>query len=93
MGHVFHPGHEDLHGVTVAVEGASGRLYVGRYHERTERGVVLHDLAIHDAGSHELPRADWVARIRKFGIPVEHKTLVVPPEEAGSVTRLAELTV
>lgn len=91
MGHVFHPGHEELHGVTVAVEGASGRLYVGRYHERTARGVVLHDLAIHDPATHELPRADWVARIRKFGIPVDQRTMVVPLEEANSVRRLAEL--
>ena len=26
-GHVFHPGHDELHGVTVVITGASGRTY------------------------------------------------------------------
>ena len=47
-GMVFHPGHEELHGITVVVEEASGRVYVGRYHERTDRGVLLLDASLHD---------------------------------------------
>ena len=90
MGHVFHPGHEELHGVTVAVEGASGRLYVGRYHERTARGVVLHDLAVHDPASEALARPEWIARLRKFGIPVEQRTSVIPEDEARVLVRFTE---
>jgi hypothetical protein len=89
-GHVFHPGHEELHGVTVVLTGASGRTYVGRYHERGDRGVVLHDVGVHDPAATPLGREEWLARQMKFGITVEHRMLVVPEAEAGEVRRLAE---
>jgi hypothetical protein len=87
-GHVFHPGHEELHGVTVVIEGASGRTYVGRYHERGDRGVVLHDVGVHEPGA-ELSRDEWLARLLRFGVKVDHRTLVIPDEEAGGVRRFA----
>ena len=88
-GHVFHPGHEELHGVTVLVSGASGRTYVGRYHERGERGVVMHDVGVHDPVSSGLGLDEWLARLLKFGIRVDHRTLVVPTAEAAEIRRLA----
>ena len=90
-GHVFHPGHEELHGVTVVVEGASGRTYVGRYHARGSRGVVMHDVGVHDPVTASADRAAWLARIIKFGVPPEHRQLIVPDGEAGTITRLADL--
>lgn len=89
-GHVFHPGHEELHGVTVVVEGGAGRTWVGRYHERTERGVLMHDVAVHDAANAELPRSAWIERLRKFGIRVEQRAVTVPGDQAGRITRLGE---
>ena len=87
---VFHPGHEELHGVTVVVEGASGRLWVGRYHETNERGVVLHDVAIHDPATVAEPRATWIERLRRFGIRVDERFVLLPLREAGPITRLTE---
>ncbi len=84
-GHVFHPGHDDLHGVTVIVNGTSGRTYVGRWHERTPRGVVLHDVAVHDPAASPLDRDGWLARQRKFGVAASEKYLIVAPDEAGEV--------
>jgi uncharacterized alpha-E superfamily protein len=89
-GHVFHPGHEALHGVTVVVEGPSGRTWVGRYHERTERGVLLLDVATHDPVTATLPRAAWLERLLRFGVKAETKTVVVPTDEASRITRLAD---
>ncbi len=63
-GHVFHPGHEELHGVTVVVEGASGRTYVGRYHERVERGIAMRDVATHDPAAAPHDREAWLAAVR-----------------------------
>ncbi len=89
-GQVFHPGHEELHGVTVVVEGASGYTWVGRYHERTDRGVVLHDVAVHDPATASHPRQAWIARLLKFGVRVDAKHLVIPTPETLRITRLTE---
>jgi len=88
-GHVFHPGHDDLHGVTVVLEGASGKTYVGRWHEQVEKGVVLHDVATHDPAGGQT-REDFLARTLKFGVRPEQKTVVVA-EELVSVKKLAEI--
>jgi hypothetical protein len=89
-GHVFHPGHEELHGITVVVEGSSGRAWVGRYHETTPKGVVLHDVSLHDPGSALLTRAAWIERLRKFGVRVEERFVLVPTGEAARITRLPD---
>jgi hypothetical protein len=88
-GHVFHPGHDDLHGITVVLEGASGKTYVGRWHEQVEKGVVLHDVATHDPAGDQ-SRADFLARTLKFGVRPEQKTVMVS-EELVSVKKLAEI--
>ncbi|MBA2626943.1 MAG: hypothetical protein H0U85_02950 [Gemmatimonadales bacterium] len=91
-GPVFHPGHEDLHGITVLVAGKSGRSYVGRYHEQAERGVVMHDVGVHDPASESLDRQTWLARQLRFGVKVDHKHFIVPSDEVGGITRLADLS-
>lgn len=89
-GMVFHPGHEELHGITVVVEEASGRAWVGRYHERNERGVLLLDASLHDPSNATLPRGAWLERSRKFGVRVDSKHVVVPFADLTSIRRLAE---
>ena len=88
-GHVFHPGHDDLHGITVVLEGASGKTYVGRWHEQTPKGVVMHDVATHDPAGPQT-REDFLARTLKFGVKPEQKTVVVS-EQLLSVKKLAEI--
>lgn len=78
-----HHDRDELHGITVVVTGKSGRTYVGRWHEHQPRGVVLRDVAILESGDPE----PWLARLAKFGVPPEHRTLVVPDEEVGTVRR------
>jgi len=78
-GHVFHPGHAELHGVTVVLDTTDDRTIVGRYHD-TENGVVrLHDVGVHaaDAG---VTREEFLRRTLKFGVRTEHKFLGVPAE-------------
>lgn len=89
-GRVFHPGHQELHGVTVVVEGPGGRTWVGRYHERNARGLVLHDVSLHDPATAALPRDAWIRRLLKFGIPADAKHVVIPEAEAERITRLLE---
>jgi len=80
-GLVLHPGHDDLHGITVVVTGSSGRTYLGRWHEKGDRGVVMRDVAIHDPASAELSLEGWLARQAKFGVASTEKTFVVPQDE------------
>jgi hypothetical protein len=88
-GQVFHPGHDELHGITVVLEATSGRIYVGRWHERAEKGIVLHDVAVHDPSAAQ-SRADFLARTAKFGVRPDQRTLVVT-EAVRSVQKLADL--
>jgi hypothetical protein len=88
-GHVFHPGHEELHGITVVVSGRSGKTYVGRYHERTERGILLHDVGTHDPASGQT-REEYLKRTLKFGVRADARHLVVGDEEVGEIRRLVE---
>ena len=87
-GMVFHPGHEELHGVTVVVRGTSGRSWVGRYHERTERGILLHDVATHDPATASVDREAWLERLRRFGIKVDFKHVVIPESESARIELL-----
>jgi hypothetical protein len=89
-GHVFHPGHEELHGVTVVVESDTGRTWVGRYHERTERGVILRDAAAHDRTLTSQSRDAWIERQIKFGIQAESRHLLVPSDQAARIVRLMD---
>lgn len=88
-GHVFHPDHEALHGITVVLDTADGRTIVGRYHD-AEGGVVkLHDVAIYVAGA--VSREDYLRRTLKFGVRTEHKFLAVPTAAVRGITPLGEL--
>jgi hypothetical protein len=85
-GHVFHPGHDELHGVTVVLDTRTGRTCVGRYHD-VERGEIrLHDAAIHEAAAGD--RDGFLRRVIRFGIPPEHRVLRVPEAEVTGITPL-----
>jgi hypothetical protein len=79
-----HHDRDELHGITVVVNGTSGRTYVGRWHERQPRGVVMRDVAILEPGQ---DAEAWLSKLAKFGVPPEHRMLVVPEEEMGEVRR------
>lgn len=86
-GHVFHPGHSELHGITVVLETTGDAVYVGRYHEETPKGILLHDVAEHrDRGT----RGEFLQRTLKFGVRADHRHLVVPVGEVQRLVRLVE---
>ncbi len=72
----------------MVLEGTSGKTYVGRWHEQTAKGVVMHDVATHDPAAGQT-REDFIAQTLKFGVKPEQRTLVIG-EELRSVKRLAE---
>ncbi|HWN18780.1 MAG TPA: hypothetical protein VNO19_07680 [Gemmatimonadales bacterium] len=90
-GHVFHPGHAELHGITVVVETSGSLTYVGRYDSEDERGVLMLDVGVHDATAADVPKDEYVRKSAKFGIRSDHKRLVVPAAEVTRITRLGEM--
>jgi len=90
-GHVFHPGHSELHGITVVLETNGSRTYVGRYDHEDEHGVHLLDVGIHNAPA-AVSKEQYIAKSAKFGVRSEQRHVVVPADQVARLTRLAELT-
>lgn len=90
MGHTFHANRHELHGITVVIDAPGGRTWVGRFHEQDERGVHLVDAVEHQAGG-EQSRDEFLRRIVRFGVRVEHKHVLLKADDVGAITRLGEL--
>ncbi|MGH7518951.1 MAG: hypothetical protein ACREOC_16050 [Gemmatimonadales bacterium] len=87
MGHVFHPGHHELHGVTVVVETSGALMYVGRFDHEDDSGVHLLDVATHDAAAAG-PREQYLERTARFGVRADRKHVIVPRAEIATIRRL-----
>jgi hypothetical protein len=84
-GFVFHPGHDEWHGQTVVVYTRGPRVIVGRWDAVNGGELLMRDAAVHaDAASCE----SWLAELRRYGVPVEHRTLTLPHAEVARVVRL-----
>ena len=90
-GHVFHPGHAALHGITVVLETPGALTYVGRYDSEDERGVHMLDVGIHDASTEAASKEEYIRRCARFGIRTDHKHVAVPVAQVARITRLAEM--
>ncbi len=87
MGHVFHPGHPELHGVTVIVETTGTHTYVGRFDREDDAGVHLLDVGIHDS-SVGGRREEYLERTARFGVRADRKHLIVPRADIAGIRRL-----
>lgn len=90
-GFIFHPGHHELHGITVVVETGSGVTYVARFDTQDEKGVHLLNVGRHDPATASLPLDEFLARTRKFGVKAEQKHLVIPATDVTRIRKLAEV--
>ena len=86
-GLVIHPGHQELHGITVIVETTGPTTYVARYDREDERGIHFKDVASF-AATPEEDLAAWLDRTRKFGVRAEQKHLVLPAADIRQIRRL-----
>jgi hypothetical protein len=90
-GHVFHPGHAELHGITVVLETHGARTYIGRYDSEDPSGVHMLDVGVHDPSVAPLSKEDYIRTSARFGVRSEHKHLVVPADDVARITRLEKL--
>ena len=88
MSHVFHPGHHELHGITVVLETNSRETFVGRFDSEDERGVRMLDVGIHDGDGST--KEEYIRRSLKYGIRTDRKEMVVPKEAVVRIRRLAD---
>jgi hypothetical protein len=89
-GHVFHPGHAELHGVTVVVETNGPRTYVGRFDTEDDQGVHILDVGVHEEPT-DISKDEYLKKTARFGINRQHRHLVVPHQDVARIVRLAEL--
>lgn len=90
-GHVFHPGHDELHGITVVLFTEGPRTYVGRW-DAVEGGMIaLNQAAMHEADRSPKPRDEWLVDTRKYGVAVAFPRLTVPQKEVSRVVRLGDI--
>lgn len=91
-GHVFHPGHHTLHGVTVLLETRGRLVYVGRFDMEDESGIHLLDVAVHQPQDSSFTQEEFVRRTLKFGVRVDRKHAVVPSADVASIRPLSDVT-
>lgn len=92
-GHVFHPGHHELHGITVVVTLEDSRTLVGRF-DREDGGTVhLLHAGLHDPATSADSREDYLRRTLKFGVKPEHARLAIPAAQVAAITPLREIAI
>jgi hypothetical protein len=90
-GHVFHPGHQELHGITVILSTTDDRVLVGRFDRQDETGVHLIAVSEFDPASSGTTREEFLARTARFGVRVDRPHLVVPGALVRDITPLGSL--
>lgn len=80
---------DPMHGITVVLDTAGPRIYVGRYHSANEEGVLLNDADVRDPGEGGAKR-DYLARSAKMGVFKNTDRVRVPRSEIVSIRRLIE---
>ena len=90
-GHVFHPGHHELHGITVVVRTTGDTTYVGRFDREDDESAYLNDVGIHhpDKGTWK----EYFDRARQYGIKVDHRNATVSRAEIADIRPFSEVQV
>ncbi len=88
-GHVFHPGHQELHGITVVLETTGSEVYIGRFDREDDAGVHLVGVSVFSPVPGGPGPEDFVTRTARFGVRVDRPHVLVHP---GAVRRLATLS-
>jgi hypothetical protein len=88
VSHVFHPGHHELHGVTVVLETHGSETFVGRFDSEDRGGVRMLDVGVHEGDG--AAKDEFIRRSLKFGIRADRKQVVVPKDVVARITKLTD---
>jgi len=87
----FHDNKSELHGITVVVDTAGPKVYVGRCDDMDDRQVILLDADEHEDGKDGRSKEQYVQRAAKFGVWKKHERLVIPRAQVTKVQKLGEV--
>ena len=90
-GHVFHPGHHELHGITVVLRTTDGQIFVGRFDSVDDGGVRMLGVGGFNPERDGTP-AEFLARTNKFGVRVDRAAATVSNALVSSITPLNEVS-
>lgn len=79
-----------LHGLTVVIDTAGSRVYIGRFDVETDKGVLLRDVDVRDLEDASAKDA-YIAKSAKYGVYKNTDQVWVSPGEIVSIRRLSEV--
>ncbi len=86
----FHEGKSELHGVTVVVDTAGPKVYIGRCWDMDDREVVLVDADEHEDGRDGRSKAEFIREAARVGVWPRHPRVTLPRSDVASVRPLGE---
>ena len=88
---MFHPGHQELHGVTVVVDTSNGAVYIGRFDKQDQQGIHLIGVSVFDPALSAGSRGDFLARTTQFGVRVDQPFFLLPSSQVTAIVPLSSV--
>ncbi len=82
---------DELHGMTVVLETAGPKVYVGRFDQVLGPDYLIHDADVFEEGKEgPTTKAEYLAKASAWGVWAKHKDCLVPSAEVSSIRKLTD---
>ena len=86
-----HADRGELHGITIVVDTAGPKVYIGRCFEETDEHVVLLDADAHEDGTNGRSKEQFIEQAARVGVWNRLKQVTIPRSEVASIQKLVEI--
>lgn len=86
-----HSDRGELHGITIVVDTAGPKVYIGRCFEATDEHVVLLDADVHEDGTNGRSKEQFIEKAAHVGVWNRMKQVTIPRDEVTSIQKLREI--
>ena len=76
----------------MVLDTPGAEVYIGRFFEQREEGVVLLDVDFHRDGDEGRSKGEFVSNAARYGQWKKLQSKTVPLQQVASITRLADHT-
>ena len=76
--------------MTVVLDTAGPRVYVGRFDQALGEHYVVNDLDLFEDGTDGVSKAEYLRKAADYGVWVKQKQFYVPAAEVTSIRKLSE---